>query len=255
MPANSYHYEFMSQIIDMLKSHGKNVACLFLSYDLAPAAQYPRQLQQASVLLTHVLQDLHIPPQNILLTGDSAGANLVLSLLSHISHPHPSTSVPIPPIKLDTPLCGAVLISPWVSFSLSDPSFTTNMYKDLLDPITAKKWSSAFLGELWPHKEKSDFYSQAITAPEDWWKDLMAENVLIVAGEEEVLLDGIRNFEEKLRRGMSGGDGERGRERVEFLVAKGEYHDQPTLDLQLGYQEKDEGEQARRIKGWISSKL
>src|SRR5258707_263246 len=72
--------------------------------DLAPTAPYPRQLQQAALLLTHALHTLHIPPQNIILTGDSAGANLVLSLLSHISHPHPSTVLPIPRISLSSPL-------------------------------------------------------------------------------------------------------------------------------------------------------
>lgn len=71
----------------------------------------------------------------------------------------------------------------------------------------------------------------------------------MVAGEEEVLIDGITEFEGKLRRGV--GDGSK----VEFVVGKGEYHDQPSLDLQLGYGEKDESEQAKVIKGWVSSKL
>ena len=37
---------------------------------------------------------------------------------------------------------------------------------------------------------------------------------------------------------------------------KGEYHDQPSLDIQFGYTKpEDEGKQARIIKEWISSKL
>ena len=76
----------------------------------------------------------------------------------------------------------------------------------------------------------------------------MVEKVFVVAGEEEVLVDGIQKWEAKLRKGMGEG-------KVEILVAKGEYHDQPTLDVQLGYKESEEGEQARRIKSWISSKL
>lgn len=72
-----------------------------------------------------------------------------------------------------------------------------------------------------------------------------------MAGEEEVFVDEIKEFEGKLRRGM----GAEGEGRVELLVASGEYHDQPSLDLQLGYTEKQEGEQAKRIKGWVSSKL
>jgi acetyl esterase/lipase len=242
-------FEFMFQIVDALKSKGKNAAVLMLSYDLAPGAIYPRQLQQASALLHHVLTKLEISPSNILLTGDSAGANLALSLLSHISHPHPSTSLPIPAIQLSAPLRGVVLISPWISFDTSATSFTTNKYKDCIGPIAVKQWSSAFMGCPWPHTSANDYYNQAITAPESWWEGLKVEEILVVAGEEEVLIDGITEFDGKLRRGV--GDGSK----VEFVVAKGEYHDQPSLDLQLGYSEKDEGEQAKVIKGWVSSKL
>jgi acetyl esterase/lipase len=239
----------MFQIVDVLKSQGKNAAVLMLFYDLAPSAVYPRQLQQAASLLNHVLNKLEIPPQNILLTGDSAGAHLALSLLSHISHPHPSTLLPIPLITLSTPLRGAVFISPWVSFDTSTPSFSANKYKDCIGPISGKQWSSAFLGCPWPHTEKSDYYNQAITAPESWWKGLKVQEVLVVAGEEEVLIDGIREFEGKLKSGV--GDSTK----VELFVAKHEYHDQPSLDLYIGYSEKDEGEQAKAIKGWISSRL
>jgi hypothetical protein len=71
----------------------------------------------------------------------------------------------------------------------------------------------------------------------------------VLAGEDEVLVDSIKEFEGKLRRGVGSGT------TVELLVAKGEYHIQPYLDLQFGYKEKDEGEQAKKIKGWVSSKL
>jgi acetyl esterase/lipase len=242
-------FEFMFQIVDVLQSKGKNAAVLMLSYDLAPGRTYPRQLQQASMLLNHVLNKLEVPPSNIILTGDSAGANLALSLLSHILHPHPSTTTPIPPITLSSPLHGAILISPWVSFNTSTASFKSNKYKDVIAPEAVKQWSDAFMGSKYPYTETSDYYNQALTAPESWWEGLPVEEVLIVAGEEEVLIDGINEFEGKLRRGVGEAV------KVEYLVAKGEYHDQPTLDLQLGYGEGDEGEQARRIKGWVTSKL
>jgi acetyl esterase/lipase len=261
--------EFMFQVIDDLQRSGKNAACLFLSYgfapspplslypflqtklsipDLAPAAPYPRQLQQAAMLLNHVLNNLKISPNNIILTGDSAGANLALSLLSHISHPHPSTTLPIPRIALSSPLRGAVLISPWISFDLSADSFKRNAWKDCITVEAGKQWSSAFMACPWPHTEASDFYNQAYTAPDEWWKGLQVQEMLVTAGEEEVLVDGIKEFVGKLKTGF-------GADNVEFLCVEGEYHDQPSLDLQLGFKEKDEGLQAREIKRWISSKL
>ena len=155
------------------------------------------------MLLNHVLNNLKIPPGNIILTGDSAGANLALSLLSHISHPHPSTTVPIPSVHLSSPLLGAVLISPWISFDLSTDSFKRNAWKDCIGVEAGKQWSSAFLSCPWPHEEASDEYNQAITADSSWWKDLKVEQVLVTAGEEEVLVDGIREFVEKFSKFFS----------------------------------------------------
>jgi acetyl esterase/lipase len=150
------------------------------------------------MLLNHVLNTLKVPPSNIILTGDSAGANLVLSLLSHISHPHPSTILPIPPVHLSSPFLGAVLVSPWISFDLSADSFKRNEWKDCICIEAGKQWSSAFMGCPWPHTEASDEYNQATTADVSWWKGLMVGEILVTAGEEEVLLDGIRGFVEKL---------------------------------------------------------
>jgi acetyl esterase/lipase len=218
------------------------------STDLAPGAIYPRQLQQAAALLSHVLENLKIKPENIILTGDSAGANLCTQLLSHLSHPHPSTSLNIPPVALSAPLRGVVLISPWVNFDTSTPSFINNEQKDCVSQSAGKAWSAAFLACPWPHHAASDYYNQAVTAPPEWWEGLKVESVLIVAGADEVLVDGIMEFKENLEKGF-------GKEKVAFFMAKGEYHDQPSIDLQLGYQEKDEGLQARKIKDWIGSKL
>jgi acetyl esterase/lipase len=211
---------FMHQLIRSLTAQSKSVSCLFLSYDLAPGRVYPRQLQQASLLLIHILNSLSIPPSNIILTGDSAGANLALALLSHISHPHPSTTVPIPKIDLKgDKIKGAVLISPWVSFSTTDESFKRNAYKDCINPPAGQQWSSAFMGSRWPHTTNADYYNQAVKAPASWWEGLMVENVFVVAGEEEVLIDGIKAWEGKFEEGL-------GRDKVEFRVFKGEYHDQ-----------------------------
>lgn len=237
--------EFMFQVVDFLKSHGKkDVACLFLSYDLSPGAVYPRQLQQASLLINHITTKLNISPSNIILNGDSAGANLVTSLLSHISHPHAS----VLKVTLSEPFRGIVLISPWVSFDVTAESFKHNQYKDCVGQAGGTKWSAAFLASSWPHEGKRDNYNEAAIAPASWWRDLPVRHngVLIVCGEEEVLRDGIVQFKDRLVEGWG---------KVDFLCAKGEYHDQPNIDLQLGFKENDEGEQAKLVKTWVASKL
>jgi len=114
--------------------------------------------------------------------GDSAGANLVTQLLSHISHPHPS----VPALKIPEKLLGICLISPWVDFGITDPGMSKNKYKDFLSSAAGTQWSSAFMTTPWPHKESTDFYNQAITAPKGWWDDVMVDEIFIVGGENEV---------------------------------------------------------------------
>ena len=49
-----------------------------------------------------MLDDLHIPPSNILFAGDSAGGGLCLALLMYLR----DNAYPLP--------AGAILMSPWV---------------------------------------------------------------------------------------------------------------------------------------------
>jgi acetyl esterase/lipase len=181
----------------------------------------------------------------MILTGDSAGANLILALLSHISHPHPSTSTPIPQVCLPCKFHGIVLLSPWVSFTTGTPAYTANALKDCIPTSGIERWSEAFMGTPAPHTENSDHYNQAATAPSEWWADISANEILIVAGEDEVLLDGIKEFAARLEKVK--------KEILTVVITKGEAHDQPVLDLQMGY--KNLGEQARVIRGWVSVRL
>ncbi|KAI1000980.1 hypothetical protein K3495_g7217 [Podosphaera aphanis] len=243
--------EFMFQIVDFAKANGKNIACLLLAYDLAPEAIYPRQLQQSALLINHVIHTLKIAPENIIITGDSAGANLTLALLSHISHPHPSADVKIPKVELVNPVRGIAMIGPWVSFSTKWNSIQRNKYRDFTSAPAGKLWSGSYLGAPWPHTSKNDFYNEPITAPESWWNDLQVEDILIVAGGDEVLIDGIVEFSSKLKKGVDNSQVKS----VTFEVAKGEYHVQPILDLAIKSRLKEEGVQAKTIKKWISDKF
>ena len=71
----------------------------------------------------------------IILVGDSAGANLCLALLSHAMHPHPDQSIPRIDLNDDT-LCGTLLVSPWVVLNTNAASMTANAQTDL--------WSGPF---------------------------------------------------------------------------------------------------------------
>lgn len=73
-----------------------------IDYRLAPETRFPGPLHDAVSAYFRLLDDLHIPPENILLAGDSAGGGLSLGLLMYLR----DNGYPMP--------AGAILMSPWV---------------------------------------------------------------------------------------------------------------------------------------------
>lgn len=73
-----------------------------LDYRLAPETRFPGSLHDAATSYLRLVDDLHIPPQNILIAGDSAGGGLSLALLMYLR----DNDYPMPG--------GAILMSPWV---------------------------------------------------------------------------------------------------------------------------------------------
>lgn len=123
--------------------------------------------------------------------GDSAGANLVLGLVSHLMHPHPK----IPPISLSSEqLSGVILISPWVTFSASAPSWTTNAYTDMLTKPIIARCQRKFLGKAF-----KDRYNEPLSADTTWWEKVPASTITLFYGTYEVFADDCRTVGERIK--------------------------------------------------------
>jgi acetyl esterase/lipase len=69
---------------------------------LAPETCFPGPLHDVVCAYLRLVEDLHIPPENIIICGDSAGGGLSLALLMYLrDHGYTLPS-------------GAILLSPWV---------------------------------------------------------------------------------------------------------------------------------------------
>lgn len=89
------------------------VDCVALEYDLMPHAHFPAPLLQVLRCYAHLIEAERIPASHIVLAGDSAGGNLVLSALLCLSGQ--GTSEVAERNWASLPMPGkAVLISPWV---------------------------------------------------------------------------------------------------------------------------------------------
>ncbi|KAI0047846.1 alpha/beta-hydrolase [Auriscalpium vulgare] len=169
---------------ELEKSGGAGIA--FLEYSLTPDYPFPTQLNQANAAISHLLEK-GLSPSKLILSGDSAGGNLVFQVFSHTLHPFPSA--PAPP-TLSAPYGGALLISPWVTFDATTPSFAENDKKDVL--------SSAFYSFLAEQVTSglpsgARVYAEPYTADAAWWDGLdgVVARVFATAGEVECPRDAI----------------------------------------------------------------
>ena len=165
---------------------------------MMPPNPYPTQLNQASVALTHLLNK-GIPPSNIIVAGDSAGANLILQLGAHILHPLSSIS---PPPTLTEPLAGGLLISPWNVYDVESPSYVRNDKKDVLDLPCYMFISDVVKRGVDP---KLQDYSEPISAPAGWLKglDKVYSRFCITVGDEECPFDQTKETRDVLSRYVS----------------------------------------------------
>ncbi|KAG6842448.1 hypothetical protein C0991_007578 [Blastosporella zonata] len=91
-----------------------------LDYRLAPESRFPGPLHDVVSGFLRLVEDLHIPPENILLAGDSAGGGLCLALLMYLrDHGY---NLP----------AGAILMSPWVDLTMSCESWDSNASFDVV---------------------------------------------------------------------------------------------------------------------------
>lgn len=162
----------------------------FPRYSLTPYGTYPTQLRQAVEALRYIVTETGRSPSNVIVGGDSAGGNLALATLLHLSHPHPT----IDPLPLSAPLAGVFGFAPWINFSADWPSMTENAYKDLITPDCLARWSAAYTDG-----KPSDSWSEPDKAPAAWWGDAKTERILILAGGDEILLSSIEAFAQKVK--------------------------------------------------------
>ncbi|CAA9959902.1 hypothetical protein P3342_005280 [Pyrenophora teres f. teres] len=232
---------------DLQKSLGPDVSALLLMYDLAPEAKYPTQLKQAVELMRYLVEAEGRNPSDLILGGDSAGGNLVLGLLSHIAHPHPE----IAPLSLPSKIHAALLISPWCSLTQTNtPAFITNAERDMFDARCLSRWATAFLGSSDPFA--GDFYNEPVLAAPEWWEpvaDIVGE-VLIWAGDNEVLKDGIQAFSKKFTKGFGTKGG-----LVNTVITPKACHEEMVVERILGYKGDSGTGSHQVVESWIKAKL
>jgi epsilon-lactone hydrolase len=148
-------------------------------YRLAPESPFPAALEDAIAAYRRI-SEKH-PDVPIFVGGDSAGGGLCLALLLALR----DQGQALPK--------GCFVLSPWADLTGEAESHRTNRYRDLwLSRRRLRKWSRYYAGQ---QDRKSPYLSPVFGD----YNDLPP--LLILAGEQEILLDDARAVAEKARQG------------------------------------------------------
>ncbi|GIC92351.1 putative epsilon-lactone hydrolase [Aspergillus udagawae] len=158
MDATAPYLDFWPRIQKSLASADIETAWFHCTYTLTPHAAYPTQFEEAVEALRYIVEDLGRSPSQILLAGDSAGANLCLAVLSHLTHPSDGV-----------------------------PDVEASEHRDIDAREVMTEWSRAY-----PNGWPSNNYIEAAEASEGWWNNTQVQQILVLAGGDEALLDPIK---------------------------------------------------------------
>lgn len=182
-----FYLEFLLSWASVLSSSGfKNPAIFALDYTLVPDASYPTQTQEAIEGYRYILKVAR-DPAIVCVSGDSAGATLILSLLLHLSCKDASAKrygvgLPMPGL--------AVLISPWTTLVSSRHTNTTS---DYLNAEQLSTYGKQFAGNK--IKWSDPLVSPGCCHDAAWWRRASPSNgIFITYGEEEVFSPEIHDL-------------------------------------------------------------
>lgn len=237
MGSSYFYLEFLLAFLSLLHSHPTspftNPAILALEYDLVPDASYPVQLQQALAGYKYILSLTHNNPSKIVVSGDSAGATLILSLLLYLgaaSSPVSEKRTRSIDDELAIPIANghghenmrpgmAILVSPWVT--LLSP-LHKNTRSDYLDTTNLHLYALQYCSKTSP---QDPLTSPGKCTDPSWWKTASpSKGFFISFGAEEVFAPGIEGLIQRL---------EESGVRVEWQEEEGGIHAWPVASLFL----------------------
>ncbi|MBS1122664.1 MAG: 6-hexanolactone hydrolase [Deltaproteobacteria bacterium] len=144
LPGGGYAFGSVRSYADFLArvSRASGARVLALEYPHAPEHRFPAA-PEACLAAYRALVAEGTRPEDIVLGGDSAGGGLALTILLALRDAHEAQPR------------GAVLISPWVDLSASQPSVTAHDRYDWGDRAYLVHWASLYLGEADPRDPRA----------------------------------------------------------------------------------------------------
>ncbi|CAO3606679.1 unnamed protein product [Mucor hiemalis] len=194
---------FMDTWIEWIKvlkhSYGMEAMIMSVDYRLAPEYKYPSPVEDVVRAYENLTKTLNIDPDKIVVTGDSAGASLILEML-FITH-DPSMFEIVTDEKdgsvnsngptlseLPRP-AGAVFSSPLVTDETTSESWMRNVKYDYISQYTAKIIKKDYFEPLGPDSPPDSNQILGIAKLETGFRAFLPDQVLMFVGNKECLRD------------------------------------------------------------------
>lgn len=184
-----YMATYISWIKVLKHSYGLEAMIMSVDYRLAPEFKYPSPVED--VVRAYESLCKKIDPTKIIVTGDSAGAALLLEML-FITHDPSMFEIVLDEQQQGVTLselprpAGAVFISPLVTDETTSISWKHNIKYDYISQYTAKVIKKDYFGRLGPNETNQIL---GIAKLETGFRSFLPDQVLMFVGEREVLLD------------------------------------------------------------------
>ncbi|CAM9017569.1 hypothetical protein WICANDRAFT_77283 [Wickerhamomyces anomalus NRRL Y-366-8] len=176
-----------SQIRSTIKTyralHNEDLSILLIDYQVAPESRFPTPIEEVFYVYHKLTeQDGY---KNIIIMGDSAGANLASLVLYQVQNKLENF------LKLKVKPNAAVLLSPWVDLAAEKKgSFIKNEQFDYISYEAVRYW-----GSLYTSEPENPLASPLKLAK---WEGALPNKVFYQYGDGEVLLDMIEAFKDKI---------------------------------------------------------
>lgn len=248
-----FYLEYLLTLVTLLQSHSSasftNPAVFALEYTLVPEASHPVQLRETLAGYRYVLSRLNGDASRICVSGDSAGATLVLNLLLYLAdqsadrglEDHETSKSLCNMTKLPLPAL-ALLISPWCT--LASP-LDHNTTSDFLDASRLHEYALAFCGSHHalddPHVSPGNCTNLA-----QWKGATPNQGFVVMCGKEEVFEPQILALEKSWRRAGA---------QTDVLIEPGAIHAWPVAALFLGSSAQDRSQGVTKMVEIISERM
>ena len=214
----AHYLLFLLRLSESILEQGISVSIFALDYSLAPEHVFPTQLKETAAAYAYLINEEHVPPERILLAGDSAGGHLALSFLVDLANEHSSSGNALPKPR------GLALMSPWLSLHNELHSFETNAQKDILSAPFLRRVARQFLGGDVAGKDNptrsrlnSPYLEFLTPEPAIEWSTVIPSRVWVSAGTDEIFFDNVKTWVGMLEDRL-------GQDRVTFAVGYDKVH-------------------------------